>query len=238
VVKAAPAIARATDVPRLASVAAVHLDRSGRRPIGARCLRVPRRSGYLARHSRHKTHLSRVPPSWPPAALPCCRIPMSRSAAREPQRVADEGDIEFPAKLVVGNRFAVVASNGRSPHSDPTLVRVGAHSPLQHPYWQPLAPSGYTQQQVRIAPFGSKAQQPAWELAEDRVDPTGNLPPDPFGIIRELRRLRRRRNPPHGGDLIGVWNPVGGQRVLARTLVSLCPNTHRGRRPRERPVAH
>jgi DNA-binding IclR family transcriptional regulator len=141
VVKAAPAVVRATKVLdffvsrpgqpfTLAEVADALSVRPGTLLTILQAL-IDR--GYLARHPRHKTYV--LGPALIAAGhatlLP---YPIVDVARQEIARLADESGIECSAMLVIGNHFVVVASSGRSPHTDPTLVWMGAHLPLQHPF--------------------------------------------------------------------------------------------------------
>jgi DNA-binding IclR family transcriptional regulator len=89
--------------------------------------------GYLARHPRHKTYVlgPALIAAGHAALLP---HPIVDIARRELPRLADETGIECSATLVIGNHFVVVASSGRSSQTDPTLVWMGAHLPLQRPF--------------------------------------------------------------------------------------------------------
>jgi DNA-binding IclR family transcriptional regulator len=141
VVKAAPAVVRATKVLdffvsrpgqpfTLAEVADALSVRPGTLLTILQAL-IDR--GYLARHPRHKTYVlgPALIAAGHAALLP---HPIVEVARQELARLADETGIECSATLVIGNHFVVVASSGRSPHTDPTLVWMGAHLPLQHPF--------------------------------------------------------------------------------------------------------
>jgi DNA-binding IclR family transcriptional regulator len=141
VVKAAPAVVRATKVLdffvsrpgqpfTLAEVADALSVRPGTLLTILQAL-IDR--GYLARHPRHKTYV------LGPALIAAGQAALSPHpivdvARQELARLADQSGIECSATLVIGNHFVVVASSGRSPQTDPTSVWMGAHLPLQHPF--------------------------------------------------------------------------------------------------------